>query len=155
MHPCLSDTVPVFREVGIASETAVFLENIEYNNSYRKGETVFGALEKGRFIFRPVHSADVAIGICALRRFGDERFLSRAIPLLRVRLFMPNWSFALGEIDAQDCHGLPDLLYRRERRYDPGTEEGAQFRIQTARTAIDLWVHWDSLNSPLHRERFI
>jgi hypothetical protein len=140
---------------GISGDVLAFVDNIEYSTRYRTGETLFGASAVVRFYYEPSEHIRFAAGVYGLRRFGDERFFSRTLPVFRARYVSDNLSFILGELVSAEAHGLPDVLYRQEYRYDPGIEEGIQFMGRRGCFSTDLWVSWDSLNTPAHREHFI
>ena len=139
---------------GISGEVRAFIDDIEYSTRYRTGETLFGSSAVFRFFYEPAERWQFAAGIYGLRRFGDERFFSKVLPVFRARYVSEKMSFILGELISDDAHGLPDVLYRQEFRFDPGIEEGIQFRAQPGRLSADLWVAWDSLNTPGSREHF-
>jgi hypothetical protein len=107
-----------------------------------------------RFNYEPSERWQFAAGIYGLRRFGDERFFSFALPVFRARYASENLSFILGELVSLDAHGLPDVLYRQEYHFDPGFEEGIQVLVQSGRLHWDLWAAWDSLNTQENREHF-
>jgi hypothetical protein len=140
---------------GISGDVLAYVDNIEYSTRYRTGETLFGASAVVRYYYEPSERLRFAAGVYGLRRFGDERFFSRAMPVFRARYVSDNLSFILGELVSADAHGLPDVLYRQEYRYDPGIEEGIQFMGRRGCFSTDMWVSWDSLNTPAHREHFI
>jgi hypothetical protein len=152
--PCVRAAAPATAGAGVSGEVKAFVDNIEYSTRYRIGETLFGASAVFRFYFEPSDRWLFAAGIYGLRRFGDERFFSLALPVFRAQYTSEKLTFILGEIILADAHGLPDALYRQEYRFDPGIEEGIQFRAQSGRLNWDLWAAWDSLNTPESREHF-
>ncbi|MBN2189031.1 MAG: hypothetical protein JW699_06225 [Chitinispirillaceae bacterium] len=139
---------------GISGEVLAFIDDIEYSTAWRSGATMFGASAVFRFFYEPSERLQFAAGAYGLRRFGDERFFSRALPVFRARYITERLEFILGELIADSAHGLPDILYRQEYLFDPGIEEGIQLRAQRGHVRADLWVHWDSLNTPENREHF-
>jgi hypothetical protein len=141
-------------EFGVSGDARTFLDNIEYSTSYQTGETIFGASAAFRFFFQPSIHTRFAFGVYGLRRFGDEDFLTRTLPLFRAQYESEKTSLILGELISSDAHGLPDIVYRQEYRFDPGIEEGIQVRVRLKQFNEDLWVEWDSLNTPTQREHF-
>ncbi|MGA2507250.1 MAG: hypothetical protein ABSF80_07225 [Chitinispirillaceae bacterium] len=139
---------------GVSGDVRTFLDNIEYSTSYQTGETIFGASAAFRFFFKPSVHTQFAFGVYGLRLFGDESFFTRTLPLFRAQYESERVSFILGEIISCDAHGLPDIAYRQEFRFDPGIEEGIQVRVRLKHFKEDLWVAWDSLNTPAQREHF-
>jgi hypothetical protein len=139
---------------GVSGDIRTFLDNIEYSTAYRTGETIFGASAVLRFVYRPSERLRFAVGAYGLRRFGDECFFSRALPVFSAQYASERLSLIIGELVSADAHGLPDVLYRQEYRFDPGIEEGMQVRLRSGHFSEDLWVTWDSLNTPHHREHF-
>ena len=115
---------------GVSGDVRTFLDNIEYSTSYQTGETIFGASAAFRFFFEPSVHTRFAFGVYGLRLFGDENFLTRTLPLFRAQYESERVSFILGEIISSDAHGLPDIAYRQEFRFDPGIEEGIQVRVR-------------------------
>jgi hypothetical protein len=148
---CLPACTKVF---GISGETALYIDNIEYSTRYRTGETMFGASAACRFFWKPSEHMRFAAGVFCLRRFGDERFLARSLPLFCAQYESDRVLFVIGELFSSDAHQLPDLLYRQEYSFDPGIEEGIQMRLRMRHFSQELWVAWDSLNTPSHREHF-
>jgi hypothetical protein len=148
------DTSTTKNIFGISGEATAFLDNIEYSTRFQTGETMFGASARLRFFYAPAAKLRFSFGAFGLRRFGDDRFLTRKLPLFRAEYHSERLLFVIGELVSADAHGLPDMLYRQEYRFDPGVEEGVQVRVKTAHVTADLWASWDSLNTPLQREHF-
>jgi hypothetical protein len=140
--------------LGVSGDVAAFVDDIEYSTRYRTGETIFGASAALRFFYVPSEHTLFAVGVHGLRRFGDERFFTRALPLFRAQYESEKTSFIIGDLVSAEAHGLPDVMYRQEYRFDPGIEEGIQVRVRLRHFSEDLWVAWDSLNTRAHREHF-
>jgi hypothetical protein len=139
---------------GISGGVRAYCDNIEYSLPDRAGRTLFGASAVVRFFHEPSERTQFAAGVYGLRRFGDEHFLSMALPVFRARYVSERLSFIIGELDSAGAHGLPGVLYRQEYRFDPGIEEGIQIKARAGRFSTDVWVSWDSLNTREHREHF-
>ncbi len=139
---------------GVSGETVAFVDNIEYSTRYRTGETMFGASAAFRLFWQPSEHTLFAFGAYGLRRFGDERFLARKLPLFRAQYESGGVSFVIGELVSADAHELPDFMFRQEYCFDPGIEEGIQARLRLRYFTENCWVAWDSINTPAHREHF-
>ena len=140
--------------LGIDGEVLTYIDNIEYNTPERTGETFFGSSGSARLFYRPIPQMLFEIGAYGLRRFGDTKFLSLAIPFIRAQYITELISFTMGSLSTSDGHLLPDLLYRQEYRFDPGLEEGMQLIMHGPHINWEIWGAWDSLDLSTEREHF-
>ena len=138
----------------ISGATTAYIDNIEYSTPTRTGETFFGASARLRLFFKPTEHTLFEAGGYGLRRFGDGKFFSLTVPILRAEYYTDRISFILGEIVTTGNHAMPNLMFRQEYALDPGIEEGFQFKARYGQFNGEIWGAWDSLDSPKQREHF-
>ena len=142
-------------KLGISGECLGYLDNIEYSMPTRTGETYFGGSARLRLFYEPAPRLFFSAGFYGLRRFGDnDNFFSLARPVFRAQYSTDQLSFMIGDLPVADGHGMPNLLFRQEYRFDPGVQEGLQLDLHLKHFDWEIWGAWDSLDSPEHREHF-
>jgi hypothetical protein len=139
---------------GISGEALTYIDNIEYTDAERTGETYFGSSGSLRLFYRPDPRMLFEIGGYGLRRFGDVQFLSLTRPFVRATFTADSLTFTMGSLSTADAHLLPDLLYCQEFRFDPGMEEGMQLDLHGRNCRWEIWGVWDSLDLSTEREHF-
>lgn len=141
--------------IGISARMLAYVENTEYSNQFRTGETFLGSWLKTALFYSPDPWFTFRAGIYLRRVDGDTNFMTDYVPILSATFRYQNFSFTLGEVASDSCHGLPDVLYEKENVFVHGLEQGLQLTYKGRNIQQDLWVDWVALNTPTQREHFI
>jgi hypothetical protein len=111
----------------------------------------------------------VSIGAFGNQRFGSESAFEQVRPVLSVSvrgrrsafvfgtLTAPNADTALGPALGPDHDGPHDLLppiQRETLTFDRPYEAGLGWSFAGAALRHDVWLNWQRINTPKHRERF-
>ena len=140
-------------------------DNTEFHNTFRKGETIFGA---ALWVFADVElnpRVSIALGGFGNQRFGSEHAFELARPIVSLTARGRHSSLTFGAFQAPRAdseigpdrvglHGLLPPLQRETLAFDRPYEAGLRWMLNTARFRHDLWVSWQRLNTKEHRERF-
>jgi len=159
-------TAPAFAQdrVEIGASVLFYGDNTEFRNPFREGETIFGAAARVTVAAGLGDRTVLTLGAFANQRFGsDDAFeLVRPVVSLTVRgdrsafvfgTFDPSGETAPGP-DLGGPHGLLPPLQRETLAFDRPYEAGLRWRFAGARLRHDVWIDWQRLNTPEHRERF-
>lgn len=151
--------------IAIAANALFYGDNTEFRNPFREGETIFGAATRLTVAAGLGDRTIFTLGALANQRFGsDEAFeLVRPVVSLTVRgarsafvfgTFPPRADDGLRGPDLGGPHGLLPPLQRETLAFDRPYEAGMQWLLTGRRYRHDLWINWQRLNTPEHRERF-
>jgi len=149
-----SDTTKTepFLGISISDDMLNYLNNLEYFNKYRDGYLYLGAHNKLRLEYQPIQQFRFSLGLFTRKAYGDKKFLSDIRPIFRAEYMLGNYSVILGELYSDNRHSLPDAIYREQRTYEPGIEEGVQILYRGTLFSTDTWGRYDALNTPSHKE---
>ncbi|MCA1560515.1 MAG: hypothetical protein LC804_09700 [Acidobacteria bacterium] len=151
--------------LSVRTEWLFYGDNTEFHNPFREGETLLGAAGRLYGELRIGERVDLRLGIFANQRFGgDDAFeLVRPVVALIVKggrsrlifgtLDLATWAVPTGP-DRQGPHGLLPPMQRETLSFDRAYEAGLQWTFAGARLQHEVWINWQQLNTPDHRERF-
>lgn len=151
--------------VTVRSDVLLYGDNTEFRNPFREGETIFGAALR---VFADVEvnpRLSVQLGGFGNQRFGSERAFERARPVIALTVRGQRSVFVFGTLPARPAsspggpdrggpHALLPPLQRETLSFDRPYEPGLQWDFTGARLRHSLWLEWQRLNTPEHRERF-
>lgn len=151
--------------LAIGANVLFYGDNTEFRNPFREGETIFGAATRLTVAAGLGDRTTLTLGALANQRFGsDDAFeLVRPIVSLEVRghrsafivgTFPPRAEAAVRGPDLGGPHGLLPPLQREALAFDRPYEAGLQWLFDGSALRHDLWIDWQRLNTPEHRERF-
>jgi len=106
----------------------------------------------------------LAAGVDANQRFGSESAFELVRPVLALSVRGRRSTFIFGTLDTPRAgmppgpdrtgpHGLLPAIQRERLAFDRPFEAGLQWLFQGARLEHDIWLQWQRLNTPEHRER--
>lgn len=106
----------------------------------------------------------VSLGAFANNRFGSERSFELVRPILALIVNGRRSQFVFGTLpvrpsrtptgpDRDGLHGLLPPLQRETLAFDRPYEAGLEWTFTGPRLSHDLWLVWQQLNTPEHRER--
>jgi len=149
----------------LAADVPFYGDNTEFSNPFREGETLFGAAPRLSAALGLGEHASLEIGVFANLRFGSERASELTRPILALRLSSGSSTFVFGTLDPPRVidppgpdragpHGLVPPLQRETLAFERPYEAGLQWTTSHSRIRNDMWLSWQQVNTPEHRERF-
>ena len=149
----------------LRSDVLLYGDNTEFRNPFREGETIFGAAVR---VFADVEvnpKVSVQLGAFGNQRFGSDRAFERARPVIALTFRGRRSAFVFGTLPALSAsrpsgpdrggpHALLPPLQRETLSFDRPYEAGLQWDFTGASLRHSIWLEWQRLNTPEHRERF-
>lgn len=151
--------------VVLASDILFYGDNTEFRNPFREGETILGAAARAGAEIELSRSVTLRAGAFGNLRFGSEDAFEIVRPVLALDVRSGASTFVIGTLPATDAvgavgpdrmgpHGLLPSVQRETLAFDRPHEAGLMWRFDGRRLRHELWVNWQRLNTPAHRERF-
>ena len=151
--------------MSVGIDLTFYADNTEFFNPWREGETLFGT--EGR-LFLDFHLNDRVTlrgGLFGDHRFGDSDTFRTVRPVLALHLQNETSRFIIGSLesgtrqvgggpDTLGPHGLLPPLQRETLAFTRADEAGLQWTVGTGRIEQEIWINWQKLNTPMHREVF-
>ena len=151
--------------VTLRSDVLLYGDNTEFRNPFREGETIFGAAARVAFELTITPRVRIDLGAFGNQRFGSDRAFEQARPVIAMTLRGRRSTFTFGTLPALSPDGSPGPdrggphallppLQRETLAFERPYEAGLQWTFQGARLRHGIWLEWQQLNTPAHRERF-
>jgi hypothetical protein len=151
--------------VTLGADLIFYGDNTEFRNPFREGETIFGAALRLAAVSEVDDRIAITIGAFGNHRFGSERAFELVRPVLALTVSGQRSRFVLGTFaprrpettsgpDLDGPHGLLPPLQRETLAFERPYEAGLQWAFEGRRLRHELWIAWQRLNTPDHRERF-
>jgi hypothetical protein len=152
------------QHLSASAEVVFYGDNTEFRNPFREGETIFGAAARGEAAIDLGDRVRLSAGVLTNQRFGSDSAFELVRPLLAVAVRGRRSTFILGTLqtplagdpagpDRTGPHGLLPPMQRETLAFDRPFEAGMQWLFAGARLRHDMWLQWQRLNTPEHRER--
>jgi len=143
--------------VGVMVDSQSYLVNLEYTGAaseYREGETFFGEYFTLAAVYRPSPAISLAAGAFLGWSFGKDDELEEIEPYFRF-FYRPNDNFDLtfGNL-SRERHTFLEAIFDDALVYDRPTEHGLELYGGWKWFSQSVWVNWQGLNTPEHREKF-
>ena len=140
-------------------------DNTEFRNPFREGETLFGAAARAGVDVDLNEKTRLTLGAFGHARFGSDQAFELARPVIALTVHGRGSTFIFGTLPAPRAdappgpdrggpHGLLPPLQRETLAFDRPYEAGLQWDFRGGRLQHSLWLDWQRLNTPAHRERF-
>jgi hypothetical protein len=152
-------------ELHLDVDLTAYGDNTEFSNPFRQGETLFGAF--GTVGVEATISEHLAlrIGVFGHQRFGSRRAFDQVRPALALVMGGPRSRFVFGTLetprhaggfgpDRFGPHGLLPPIQRETLALERPWEAGLQWLVDTPRVQQDVWINWQRVARPGHREVF-
>ncbi|MVN76753.1 hypothetical protein GO988_10510 [Hymenobacter sp. HMF4947] len=136
--------VPVAPSQGdlrIALNSFTFFKDNEYFNDIVQGYTLFGTQLNPQLVYYPLKELRLEAGVFLWKDFGNPT-LRQVRPTFRATWTHGHSQFIFGNIKANLNHGYIEPLFDFERVILKPLEEGLQYRLNTNRVSLDVWVDW-------------
>ncbi len=128
-------------DLRISLNSFTFFKDNEYFNDIVQGYTLFGTQLNPQLVYYPIKDLRLEAGVFLWKDFGNA-------PLRQVRpTFRATWTkgssqFIFGNIRPHLNHNYIEPLLDFEQVILKPLEEGLQYRLNTKRVFLDVWVDW-------------
>ncbi len=163
----LGAPVPLIAQPGVVltSDVLFYGDNAEFRNPFREGETIFGAAARAGLELELTPAATLRLGALGNLRFGSEDAFEIVRPVVALDVRRGGSTFVIGTLAPPDLlnasgpdlagpHRLLPSFQRETLTFDRPHEAGLMWRLDWRRLRHEMWVNWQRLNTPAHRERF-
>jgi hypothetical protein len=148
----------------LRADVIFYGDNTEFRNPFREGETIFGTAARGEARVGLGDRVAISAGVFGNLRFGSESSFELVRPVLTMEVRGRRSRFLFGTLDTPRAgtprgpdrtgpHGLLPSLQRETLAFDRPYEVGLQWLFKGDRLDHDMWLQWQRLNTPEHRER--
>lgn len=155
----------ILRSMALVADVLFFGDNTEFRTPYRDGETLMGAASTFAVDVTLGERASLVAGVFGTRRYGSDEAFDLVRPVLTLRLSTDRSTLLMGTLSAPAAgdppgpdragpHGLLPPIQRDTLAFERPYEAGFQWRFAGASLTHDIWINWQRLNTPAHRERF-
>jgi hypothetical protein len=149
----------------LRSDVLLYGDNTEFRNPFREGETLFGAAARVFLDIDLNPRVTLSLGGFGNQRFGSDSAFEIARPVIAMTVHGRRSTFTFGTLPARGVdtaigpdrggpHALLPPLQRETLAFERPYEAGLQWDVRGARLAHSVWLEWQQLNTPEHRERF-
>jgi hypothetical protein len=151
--------------VTLRSDVLLYGDNTEFRNPFREGETIFGAAVRVAVDAALNPRVRLSLGVFGNQRFGSSRAFDQARPVIALTAHGRRSAFTFGTLppltvdgpmgpDRGGRHALLPPLQRETLAFDRPYEAGLQWDFTGTRLRHSIWLEWQRVNTPEHRERF-
>jgi len=134
-------------------EPHFFMDNTEYVDPYVKSEMLMGTSLKSFFTFRQTKNLTLNLGVYGIFFYGEEEFLSDVKPLASYIYNLEDvFSFTIGYLNNENRHNMLEALQKEQLEYTRQIDYGFQTLLMSKYSRLDLWLNWNLLNTPEHKE---
>jgi hypothetical protein len=150
--------------VTLRSDVLFYGDNTEFRNPFREGETIFGSAVRLAVLADITDRVRLSLGAFGNLRFGGDDAFELVRPIVALEIHGPRSSFVFGALpgphvgdppgpDRTGPHGLLPPIQRETLAFDRPFEAGLQWTFAGARLRHEMWLDWQKVNTPDHRER--
>ncbi len=136
-----SHTAPQAGDLRLAFNSFTFFKDNEYFNDIVEGYTLFGTQLNPQLVYYPIKDLRLEAGVFLWKDFGNPT-LRQVRPTYRATWTHGASQFIFGNIKANLSHQYIEPLLDFERVMLKPLEEGLQYRLNTKRIFLDVWVDW-------------
>ena len=131
-----------------------YLDNTEFFNPYRTGETLLGGQVLSYLSAALGPRTEVVAGFHGNHQSGDARFLDPFKPILGFRYRTDHSLGVIGTLVTEDRHGYLEPLEGTLLDITRPVEYGVQWREQHPAGGGEIFLNWQRLNTARGREIF-
>jgi len=158
-------TAAAQQHVTARADVLLYGDNTEFRNPFREGETIFGASARAAIDVELNTRTTIALGVSGKQRFGGDRAFEQVRPVVALTITGARSSFVFGAFPAPQStgpigpdrmgpHGLLPPLQRETLTFERPYEPGLRWTFDGSVVKHEMWLEWQRLNTPAHRERF-
>jgi hypothetical protein len=149
----------------LTSDVLLYGDNTEFRNPFREGETIFGAAARIGADIELTPAVTLRLGAFGNVRFGSDDGFEMVRPVVALDVRRGGSTFTFGTLpppnslgtlgpDRAGPHGLLPSQQRETLAFDRPYEAGLMWRYSRGALQNEMWLNWQRLNTPDHRERF-
>lgn len=142
------------QELTWKSTASFYVDNTEFFNPYRTGETLLGGQILTYLAAALGPRTELVAGFYGNHRSGDDRFLDPFKPILGFRYRTDHSLGAIGTLVTEDRHGYLEPLEGTLLDILRPVEYGVQWREHRSRGGGEIFLNWQRLNTSTGREIF-
>src|SRR5215211_2128849 len=131
-----------------------YVDNTEFFNPYRTGETLLGAQIQSFLSAALGPRSEVVAGFYGNHQSGDADFFDPFKPILGYRYHTDHSLGAIGTLVTEDRHGYLEPLEGALLDITRPVEYGIQWRERRAGAGGEVFLNWQRLNTSRGREVF-
>jgi hypothetical protein len=128
-------------DLRISLNSFTFFKDNEYFNDIVQGYTLFGTQLNPQLVYYPIKDLRLEAGVFLWKDFGNPQ-LRQVRPTFRATWTKGNQQFIFGNIRPHLNHNYIEPLFDFERVMLKPLEEGLQYRLNSKRVSLDVWVDW-------------
>jgi hypothetical protein len=127
-------------DLRLSLRSFTFFKDNEYFNKIIEGYTLFGTQLNPQLVYYPTKNLRLEAGVFLWKDFGNPQMTVR--PTYRATWTKGPHQFILGNIRPHLNHNYIEPLFNFERVMLKPLEEGLQYRLNSRRVFLDVWVDW-------------
>jgi len=150
--------------VTLQSDALFYGDNTEFRNPFREGETIFGTAVRLAVAADITDRVRFSLGVFGNIRFGGDDAFELVRPIVALEIRGRRSSFVFGTLpgphvgdppgpDRTGPHGLLPPIQRETLAFERPYEAGLQWTFSGSRLRHEMWLNWQKVNTPEHRER--
>jgi hypothetical protein len=158
-------TAAAQEHVTARADVLLYGDNTEFRNPFREGETIFGSTARVSADLELNERVTLSLGVVGNERFGGDRAFEQVRPIVALTVRGARSSFVFGAFpvrrwdapigpDLMGPHGLFPPLQRETLTFERPYEPGLRWTFRGNVIEHEMWLEWQRLNTPQHRERF-
>jgi hypothetical protein len=158
-------TAAAQQHVTAGADVLLYGDNTEFRNPFREGETIFGSAARVYSDVELNPRVKLSLGVIGNERFGGDRAFEQVRPIVALTVTGTRSSFVFGAFPARPVdaplgpdrmgpHRLLPPLQRETLAFERPYEPGLRWMFRSAILEHEMWLEWQRLNTPEHRERF-
>ena len=151
--------------VRLEADFTFYGDNTEFNNPFRRGDTLFGAGGSVSLAIDLDERVTFNAGLFGNGRFGFPHGVEQWRPVISIAIGDDRSRFTIGTFDTARrpagpgpdrvrVHGLLPSLQIETLAFTRPWETGLQWTGRTSRIDHDVWINWQKINTPRRREVF-
>jgi len=158
-------TAAAQQHVTARADVLLYGDNTEFRNPFREGETIFGAAARASVDVELNARTALTLGVSGNERFGGDDAFEQVRPVVALTVTGARSSFVFGAFPARRAdwpagpdrmgpHTLLPPLQRETLAFERPYEPGLRWTFRGTTVEHEMWLEWQRLNTPEHRERF-
>ena len=158
-------TAAAQQHVTARADVLLYGDNTEFRNPFREGETIFGSAARASVDLELNPRTTLSLGVSGNERFGGDDAFEQVRPVVALTVTGARSSFVFGAFPARPAewpigadrmgpHALLPPLQRETLTFERPYEPGLRWTFRGTMVEHEMWLEWQRLNTPEHRERF-
>lgn len=131
---------------GVTVNNFNYLRNTEYFNDIEVGRTLFGYQLNPSLFIQPNSRMKLQAGVFVQSDFGGNPGYNKVLPTFSLKITTGKNNagrFIFGTLEGALAHRLIEPLFDINTAITNRIENGAQYKIETAKHFGDVWINWE------------